>query len=107
MKKVLIYILIFLLLFSVYKDLNIGSSGNNRSSSTNSVSITNYNAVYVKVQHGDTILSIIENINRENISVMDMDQIIEDFKLLNPNINPYQLKTEHYYYFPKIGRAHV
>ncbi|WP_164216128.1 hypothetical protein [Virgibacillus sp. YIM 98842] len=100
MKKVLIYTLIFLFLFSVYKDLNVGSLENNINSPSNSVSISDYNAVYAKVQHGDTILSIVENINGENLNVMDMDRVLEDFKLLNPNVNPYELKAGHYYYFP-------
>ncbi|GAB3795471.1 hypothetical protein [Virgibacillus kimchii] len=100
MKKILIYSIVFLFLFSVYKDLHVGSLENNTHPGKEDDTITNYNAVYIKVQHGDTILSIMENINETEMTVLDMDRIIEDFKLMNPNADPYQLKTGHFYYFP-------
>lgn len=104
MKKVLIYTLVFLLLFSVYQDLHVGSLQNSTDPPLQTVPITDYNAVYVKVQHGDTILSIVENINSDSIQRLDVDQIMDDFKVLNPNVNPHQLRPGHYYYFPSYGQ---
>jgi hypothetical protein len=100
MKKIFIYILVFLFLFSVYKDLDGGSLQNRLETLTENASITNYKAVYVKVQHGDTILSIVEDINEKTMQIQDINQILEDFRLLNPNVNTDQLKVGHFYYFP-------
>ncbi|MFA1820428.1 hypothetical protein ACDX78_09640 [Virgibacillus oceani] len=99
MKKIIIYILVFLFLFSVYKDLNGGSLQNNLNEQE-ITPVTDYKAVYLKVQHGDTILSIVESINEGNMNKMDIDQIMEDFKLLNPNVQPEEVKVAHFYYFP-------
>jgi len=100
MKKIIIYALIFLFLLSIYKDLNSGSLLSNLDTKQETVPINDYKAVYLKVQHGDTILSIIERINEKNMDRMDITQIMEDFELLNPNILPEEVKVDHYYYFP-------
>lgn len=65
----------------------------------NSVDIA-FKAIKVKVQPGDTVLSLMEKVNNYELDNLDIDKIIADFKQLNPLVNPYDLKINHYYYFP-------
>ncbi|MRH43108.1 hypothetical protein GH741_10465 [Aquibacillus halophilus] len=57
---------------------------------------------YVKpytVIPGDTVLSIVEEFNEEQSSVQ-MNQIIQDFQILNPDVDPHQIKPNMDYLFP-------
>ncbi|MBP1968683.1 hypothetical protein J2Z83_000777 [Virgibacillus natechei] len=59
-----------------------------------------FDAQYVKADPGETVLTIVEGINNNNIKKMAPKQIITDFKLINPSIDPHNLRPNHYYYFP-------
>src|SRR5690625_5763881 len=59
----------------------------------------NLSAIKVRVQHGDTVLSIIEQINHQ-LPEQDIEQMIIDFRSINPNIDPYNLQGNTIYYFP-------
>ncbi|GGH79796.1 regulatory protein YycH of two-component signal transduction system YycFG [Pullulanibacillus pueri] len=52
----------------------------------------------VTVQTGDTVLSIIERLNPNQVE--NISKMINDFQLLNPKQNPNQIKIGESYRFP-------
>lgn len=52
----------------------------------------------VKVQPGDTVLSIIEKNHPKK--TVEMTKIIQDFKKLNPKVNPEKIQIGKTYKFP-------
>ncbi|WP_156290717.1 hypothetical protein [Oceanobacillus salinisoli] len=100
-KKIFIYIIIILLVASIYKDLSLGTEPNeNVPTQETTIQINeNYSAMKVKVTSGDTVLSIVENIN-EGKGEIAIDQMMTDFQQLNPEVNPYRLQPNTFYYFP-------
>jgi len=101
-KRVLMFSLIILLVLSVYKDLtkDVSSSSEQVPSPKVTEHNKNYSIVKVKVESGETVLSIIEDLNEHHIDHVDMHQLITDFKKNNPQADPYHLTVDTYYYFP-------
>ncbi|SEA97089.1 hypothetical protein SAMN05421743_111135 [Thalassobacillus cyri] len=114
MKKLGLFILMILLLVSLYKDLTIGTTINRSESDHKVNTIENppppqgdilepplrYNQkVPVKVKAGDTVLSIMEQLHNGEY-YHSMNTMIEDFQQLNPGIDPSSLTIEKVYYFP-------
>lgn len=104
-KRMFFYLIIFLLIVSLYKDLTIGSSFSNvnktiHTQQTNSINQKNgMSVIQVRAQPGDTVLSITEELNQQ-LPDLNIPQIIDDFKILNPNIEPHHLQNDTVYYFP-------
>src|SRR5699024_2427952 len=100
LKRLCIYMLSLLLCISIYKDMTEGTLRlmNNEKQDEN---ITNENAsiIKVKLQPGETVLSITEEINNFSNNQIDIPQILADFKHYNPNSNPNHLQVNKYYYF--------
>ncbi len=90
---------------SLYKDLTVGTPFFNDSKFDQIQQIypkdrkSKLTVVQVRVQRGDTILSVTEKVNHQ-LPELDIEQMITDFKTINPNIDPYQLQPETIYYFP-------
>lgn len=103
-KRLCCLIFIFLLVISVYKDLSTGTSMMTEKDET-AIEISEENSqtmkvVKIKVTSGDNALSIIERVNNDHLSKLDIDKFLEDFTKLNPHANPSSLKVNEYYYFP-------
>ncbi|SFA70701.1 hypothetical protein SAMN04488072_101139 [Lentibacillus halodurans] len=102
-KKLLLYTFIILFLISVHQDLTVGTPLNNNLDSQNNPPIVEQeNITFIKVQTntGDTVLSIVEELNKQNNNDLDISQILDDFKALNPGVEPLHIQTGEYYYFP-------
>lgn len=104
-KKTLLYIFIVLFIVSLYKDLTIGTQLNSTSNQQHDIEykteVNDITVMRVKVQQGDTVLSIVEKINQHVSNTMDIKQIITDFEALNPTIEKSEeLKLNTFYYFP-------
>lgn len=103
-KKTAIVICFILFLLSIYHDLfskNPTSLQNKQEEQA--VSLYNdhsFEIVQVKVKAGDTVLSIIERLNKERSEEIEADKFLRDFEKLNPNVNPHQLEKNTIYYFP-------
>lgn len=103
-KRLLFYFIIILLIISLYKDLTDGSFSFNHNKLGQIQQIypneqeTKLTVVAVRVQAGDTLLSITEQINQQTLE-LDIDQMINDFKTLNPTIDPFHLEPNSVYYF--------
>ncbi|MUK87111.1 hypothetical protein GMD78_01665 [Ornithinibacillus sp. L9] len=103
MKKFLLYLLIILFLISVYKDITIGTEVKSNEQEKKVVVDTEHNmyqAVKVKVSHGETVLSVVERLNNFESAQLDVNRILSDFKQLNPHVDPYNIKSNSFYYFP-------
>ncbi|CAM3107611.1 LysM peptidoglycan-binding domain-containing protein [Sporolactobacillus spathodeae] len=87
--------------WTTYSDLNSGSLP---ASATNQASIqvtgTEHAAIphkRIKVNPGDTLLSISERLNKDEPSI---EQLLKDFALLNPSADPNHLEIGKDYAFP-------
>lgn len=96
-KKTVIYIIIILLIFSLYNDFTRGTDFTNE---THSLYINDIKVVERKIQPGDTILSVSEQINGSALENLSVEKIINDFYVVNPNTKKYKLNINEYYYFP-------
>ncbi|QDP40623.1 LysM peptidoglycan-binding domain-containing protein [Radiobacillus deserti] len=113
LKKLVPIVLIILFLMSIYKDLTGGvlltdnqatvanqiKDEKNETPPSKDNSSKTIKAVEKKVKPGDTVLSIVEELNNigEGISIQ---QIQEDFKILNPGVDPNNIQIEATYLFP-------
>ncbi|MFD1363039.1 hypothetical protein [Lentibacillus salinarum] len=111
MKKInkpLFYTFILLFLISVHKDLTVGTPLNNDTDGQNEQNLKmsaeqeTITIIKVQVQQGDTVLSIVEAINqqRNHVNQLDISQVLSDFRTLNPGVEPLNIETGNYYYFP-------
>ncbi len=66
-------------------------------------SSTFYHVIPIKVQADDTVLSIVERINPQLHQELDVNRILSDFQLSNPNSDPFSLSPGEIYYFPKYN----
>ncbi|ASN05217.1 hypothetical protein [Virgibacillus necropolis] len=96
LKKSLIFVTILLLFASIYHDITSGSISTDKENKE--MDKPEDNIVHVQVLPGQTVLSIVEKYS--NTNSLNVDQIIKDFKKINPNVEPYQLVSYEYYYFP-------
>ncbi|WP_085991892.1 hypothetical protein [Oceanobacillus senegalensis] len=106
LKRYFMYIFIILLLISIYKDLSLSIPGTNQTL-TDQVHIFNevdFTIMKVKVSPGDTVLSIVEEINKQHLKHFESSQILTDFKQINPGVNPYELESHNYYFFPLYNK---
>lgn len=58
-----------------------------------------FQAVPYQVQSGDTVLSILEQLN-PHLNMYSMEKVIEDFQSLNPGIDPHSILNGNTYLFP-------
>ncbi|KGP73179.1 hypothetical protein [Pontibacillus yanchengensis] len=120
-KKLLVVTLVFLFIVSITKDLTTGTfptSANEDESkpdqstqtSTTAKATTKidtqphqpnkrFETIKYNVKAGETVLSIIERLNKQGTPVT-IQQMLKDFENLNPNTNPHQIETNEPYYFP-------
>ena len=102
LKKVSLYVFILLLLLSVYNDLTgqyprYTFEENVRTETTDHRET--FSAVQVRVQRGQSVLSITDQLNK-HIEQIDIEQIMDDFRILNPGVDPLHLQPNKMYYFP-------
>lgn len=98
LKRTFFYGVIILLIFSIQKDLKQGAHLDDHLTIEPSTSMS-FHVRKLKTKPGETVLSIVETLNPHS-NQLDIEQIITDFKIANPNVNPYELNAHTYYYFP-------
>jgi|SRR5690625_454001 len=101
LKQISLIIIFALLCMSIYKDINPRQNKSIESVSSETKDNYLYEIIEYTVRSGDTVLSIVEDINNENINTIEINNIIKDFKYLNPDTNIYGLIPNNTYYFPK------
>ncbi|MEI3611696.1 hypothetical protein [Pseudogracilibacillus sp. SO30301A] len=101
-KKICLYICIILLILSLYNDIQKGTNNKTNESSTMDDQGINKNipVVKIKVEAGDTILSVSEELNGEKLNQIKIEDILDDFNSVNPEVTTIELTPGMYYYFP-------
>ncbi|GEN31088.1 hypothetical protein HNQ35_000709 [Cerasibacillus quisquiliarum] len=100
LKKSCLLLFFTLLLFSIYKDITIDKQPNLYTTNEKSP-LTDFHVIKRQMKTGETILSIVEEIHDgEMPQSLDIKQIVIDFKMINPDTNPYDLKVGEFYLFP-------
>ncbi|MUV39624.1 hypothetical protein JNUCC1_03502 [Lentibacillus sp. JNUCC-1] len=95
-KRMLLYLCIWLFISSMYHDLSV----DNQPTSNSTQEQSNSNRIEVQVEAGDTVLTVVEHVNHGLHQSFDVNRILSDFKRLNPQADPYKLQPGHYYLFP-------
>lgn len=103
-KKCCFFIIIVLFLTSIYKDLHLNITGIHDMDRASDTVINNTEVIKIKVKEGETVLSITEKINHFEKEQINIKQIMLDFEEANPNVNPYRLKANRFYYFPLYSK---
>ncbi|QTM99844.1 hypothetical protein ERJ70_11390 [Sediminibacillus dalangtanensis] len=115
LKKTVVTLFIILFIVSIFKDLTVGTlNGAQQRTEEQPANPSNshkpsqkapqqdqiaYQVIEVEVRPGDTVLSIIEEINRAE-AVLAIDSIVTDFQKLNPGTDPQQIQPGETYLFP-------
>lgn len=102
MMKICMFVFILLLVISIFKDLSGDTpiTGTNDSKQNDTTTTINTTVMKVKVQEGETVLSIVEKINKKSLETLNIEKIMTDFKKLNPAVEPLSIQTGKFYYFP-------
>lgn len=93
-----------LFFISIYQDLTVGSSPFRQNKYvTQLIDTTDHKhhlqAAKIYVQPGDTVLTVTEQLNHQ-IKELNIGKIMDDFKLLNPAIDPLKIQPYTSYFFP-------
>src|SRR5690625_5989851 len=92
-KRMSLYIIICFCVVGIYKDLQKDVPNYDQMYSLQTQSNkTAYQVVKVKLKQEDTFLSVVEKIHEEHLEEMNINQMMNDFKSLNPDVNPYYLE---------------
>ncbi|MFD1736568.1 LysM peptidoglycan-binding domain-containing protein [Bacillus salitolerans] len=106
MKKLTLFLIISLLIYSVYYDLKTGTlpiskviaaSGDNEINTHTPIPTEHF--IEVKVKPGDTVLSILEQHLEGNLPV-SIPTVIIDFKKLNDEMDPEKIQIGKTYKIP-------
>lgn len=89
--------IIILLAISLYNDLKKESISIVEDEINETVP---YRVAKVKLERGDTILTISERLNEDQLSQLSIEQILSDFQQVNPKVDLHSLEVGNYYYFP-------
>lgn len=112
-KRIGIFLFCCALFMSIWKDLTIGSpvpatpaEPNMQEPVQDKKQESNqetFQPVLLQVKQGDTLLSVANELNNNDLRVT-MEQVIVDFEELNPGKDPYALDAGSAYYFPHYLR---
>ncbi|GGJ47851.1 hypothetical protein [Virgibacillus salexigens] len=103
LKKLAIWLLIILMLSIIYKDISnisITNDGPQLKQQKEQPIFSSYHVITKKVQAGETVLSIMEEINQSKLNHLNIEKIIQDFQTVNPHTDPFRLEVGKYYHFP-------
>ena len=94
MKRIILFIGFYIVAYSIYFDISVGTLPAYSSENMDKMNENYYN---IKVEPGDTVLSIIEK--SEGTVPVPIDQMIEDFSLLNNGMKPEEIEIGQTYRF--------
>lgn len=103
LKRIFLFSLFLLTIYSIYYDLNNGTLPINHVTSANEIEVKKVNKpnfAEISVEAGYTVLSIVEQIHQPDTVNASITQIINDFEMLNPNVNAHEIQIGQAYYFP-------
>ena len=100
-RRISLATLIILVSVSIFQDL---SRSDNQMSfiSKENLDLPYFEAVPVKVNPGDTVLSITEELQTTPSNTVSVETILRAFESLNPSIAPSEIQIHEIYYFPQF-----
>ncbi|WP_121639735.1 hypothetical protein [Virgibacillus sp. Bac330] len=107
-KKLFSLFICIMAVYIIYQDITQESPHSRKEldeKHSDMISTTMFHVVPVKVQANDTVLSIVEQINPYSQNELNVKRILNDFKLSNPNTDPFSLTPGKIYYFPKYSET--
>ncbi|MCD8503390.1 MAG: hypothetical protein LRY71_19205 [Bacillaceae bacterium] len=104
-KKLSIFLLFVLTVYSVYYDLTVGTLPTTSASTDGQLQsevAVDVKKAYkqVTVEAGYTVLSIVEQLHYPEKVEVSIQTIIKDFEELNPNVSAHQIHIGTSYFFP-------
>lgn len=102
-RYVIILLCSFFIIVGLYHDLSLDAMSANLETADTLPNIdpnTDFTVESVQVRPGDTLLSIIEELNHPKLLIVDMEKFITDFQQVNEKVDANQLQAHAYYYFP-------
>lgn len=97
-KRSILLIVIILLLISIYHDLQKDLTIHDKPKTV--MMNKHFTVVKMKVMPGDTILTLIEQVNDDSLEQFNVEKLISDFKTVNPHLKSNELSVNEYYYVP-------
>lgn len=98
MKKVGFLCLALLIILAISHDLL--TTHENKTIKNKQVRVIPFRTAEIKPKEDDTVFSIIESLHHNQPIPKSTTEMMQDFKALNPEINPYQLNLHKTYFFP-------
>lgn len=105
LRRISLITFIILVAVSIFQDL-AHSDGTISSSNNENVGLPPFEAVPVKVNPGDTVLSITEEIQTISANTLSVEIILKAFESLNPNTSFNEIHVHEIYYFPQFQEEH-
>jgi len=101
MKKLFATIGMFVLAYAVYIDLTIGTLQEKGEKTEESQVLSTETIQYmrVEVKPGDTVLSIVERLMNEPLSI-PFEKVVKDFETINAGMKPEEIQPGRVYNFP-------
>lgn len=96
MKKWILFLLFCLIIYTSYLDLSQGTLSSH--DATNDVVKNEQPHLEVVVQHGETVLSVLERMH--GTLPVSIDKALQDFIELNPKVDPIAIEAGKKYKFP-------
>lgn len=103
MKKLLGIAFVLLVIYTMYYDVKFGTLPQPTEATIEPQEENAVPAKEVKIERGETVLSVVEQLNRNHRR--PIPEIVSDFERLNPGINANQLQTGETYRFPLYGNS--
>jgi hypothetical protein len=105
LKKILAFVAVIIVIYSIYIDLNFGtipaishaSEVKENTKPSTAKKSSSYKEIIIKP--GDTVLSVVEGVNKIPLSV-SIDKVINDFIQLNNGIQPEEIQIGQIYKIP-------
>ncbi|GAA0331059.1 hypothetical protein [Oceanobacillus sp. FSL W7-1293] len=105
LRRISLITFIILVAVSIFQDL-AHSDGTISSSNNENLELPPFEAVPVKVNPGDTVLSITEEIQTITVNTVSIEIILKAFESLNPNTSSNDIHVHEVYYFPQFQEEH-
>lgn len=98
MKKLLFFLCITFLFLVLIRDLTI--THKTPTLNTKQVKVTPFKTTELQPDEDETVFSIIESLHENKRISKSTKEMMHDFKVLNPQANPFQLDLKQTYIFP-------
>ncbi|MFD1412785.1 hypothetical protein [Oceanobacillus jeddahense] len=102
LRRISLITFIILVAVSIFQDLAHSDDGTTSFSNNENLELPPFEAVPVKVNPGDTVLSITEEIQTTPAYSVSVEVILKAFESLNPTTSSNDIDVYEVYYFPQF-----